>query len=83
MDVERNVIITVVIQCCAAVSVVYNILVPQFFFYGVLRYESTFIEDIKSMIRKFDQRTEDGGLKRRIVEMIQIHNATLKYKALF
>lgn len=77
MTKERNIIITVFIQaCCAAPVIVYYILIPQFLFFAIVRYFFTFIEDVKTVIKKFDSKCLN--IKTKFIEMINLHDQSLE-----
>lgn len=78
MTKERNIIMTVLVQaCCAAPVIVYYILIPQFLFLAINRYFSTFIEDVKMVVKKFDNK-ENDDLKAKFVEMVNLHSRSLE-----
>lgn len=78
MTKERNVILIVIIQaCCAAPVIVYYILIPQFLFLAINRYFSTFVDDIKMIIKKLDM-DQNVDHKANFVEMVDLHSKSLQ-----
>lgn len=78
MSKERNVVLTVIFQCCwAAPTILFLILVPQFLFVAMTQYFSTLIGDVKMVIGKFDYENL-VTIKKKFSEMINLHWISLE-----
>lgn len=78
MTKESNVILTVMIQCCAAPIVVYFIMIPEFFFLAISKYFNNLIDDVKNTIENFNQTSQT--LTDAFIEMINLHERSLGYE---
>lgn len=65
----------------AAISVVMLILSPQFIFFAIIRFESTFVEDIKMIFKSLEAipTEEELELKEKLIEAISLHRNLLGY----
>lgn len=70
----KNAVLTLVIQCAAALILVYGIQIPQFLFVAICHYFSTLMDDVKSVIKRFDRNSSFDDL----VEMVTLHRDSLK-----
>lgn len=70
----KNAVPTIVIQCAAALILVYGIQIPQFLFVAICHYFSTLMDDVKSVIKRFDRNSSFDDL----VEMVTLHRDSLK-----
>lgn len=72
----KNAVPALVIQCIGALVVVYGFQIPQFLFVAISHYFLTLINDIKSVINKFDRNV---GQLSDLIEMIKLHRDSLEY----
>lgn len=70
----KNAVPAIVIQCAAALILVYGIQIPQFLFVAICHYFSTLMDDVKSMIKRFDRNSSFDDL----VEMVTLHRDSLE-----
>lgn len=78
MSKEQNIVLTVIFQCYwAAPTILFLILVPQFFFVAITQYFSALIEDVKVVIKRFSS-DNITNLKEKFSEMIDLHWESLE-----
>lgn len=69
-------IMTALLQLYGALSTMYFLALPQFFFVAFSRYYTTFTGDIKSIINGFYAQNADK-LRNNFIAMINLHRRSL------
>lgn len=73
ITIERNKILTFFLQSwCGALALTYFVLVSESLFSAMLRYFSTFIDDVKDIINEFEHHNFQK-LKNDFIDVINLH----------
>lgn len=78
MSVDRNMALSVLLQCFSTPALIYFMIVPQFLFMAISQYFTTLIDDVTAVINNFNYE-DIFKLNENFTEMIILHTESLEY----